>query len=483
MLARHVLGYIPSLVIPALSSFVAIYCYTRLMEPDEYGYYALALSAMTLLNAVFFYWLQVSIPRLMPQAVREGKSEALKVTSYVAHGIMSFLLAMLTFLIIGFIPGPGMQMVAWLAVPLALARAALNMNQAFHRSALDFKRYNLLECGQALLGLIIGLVLVYYFELGVVGAILGMVIGMMVMLMVDIKVLTALTIRQFDREQLREITRFGWPLVLSFGLSFLISTSDRFIIEHFRDASEVGIYAAGYSLMDRIATIVFMIVATPSFPLTVHKLEQEGVEAAREQTYHNGVAILVLALPACAGLMLTTHHLAELLIGEDFRSGAALVMPWIAASALFNGMTLHYFDHAFHLAKKPLFFMLTQGPVAIFNVMANLIIIPKLGYMGAAYSTTASYMLLMFMSITIGRIVFKIRFPFKPAFQIFCSVILMAAVLELFTFPVNMLGLTIMVFLGGVTYGAGLLLFNVMSIRQKLPEIAHRYLANRSSKS
>ena len=72
MLAKHVIGYLPSLVVPALTAFAAIYCYTRLLTPREFGQYALALNSMTLLNAVFFYWLQTALPRLIPQAAKES---------------------------------------------------------------------------------------------------------------------------------------------------------------------------------------------------------------------------------------------------------------------------------------------------------------------------------------------------------------------------------------------------------------------------
>lgn len=480
MLARHIVSYIPSLVIPAVASFAAIFCFTRLMSTEEYGYYSLVLSTMTLLNAVFFYWLQVSIPRLMPQAEREGKPESLKVTSYISYGFMSFLLVIGSLVLIGFITDEHMRHVAWLAVPMALARGALNMNQAYHRSTLNIKRYNLLECGQAILGLGIGLGLVYFLDMGMTGAILGMIAGMVIMLMLDARMLIALMPSRFDREILAEFVRFGWPLVMSFALGFIISSSNRFLIEYYRDAGEVGIYAAGYSLMDRIATIIFMIVATASFPLTVHKLEHEGEEAARQQTYNNGVALLILALPACAGLVLTTEQLSAVLIGEEFRAGAIQVMPWVAASALFNGMSIHYFDHAFHLAKKPLLLTLTQGPVALFNVAANLILIPKYGYMGAAYTTAASYMLQMAMSVFVGRRVFRIRFPIKPAVQIAGCVALMSLALVSFTFPANLVGLTLMVIVGGGVYGAGLLALNVMNIRSRLSELKGRFRSTAS---
>ena len=468
MLARHILGYIPSLVVPGLASFAAVYCYTRLLEPGAYGHYALAINSMALLNAVFFYWLQIALPRLMPQAVREGRAGQLRATVYIAFAATSIVLIACAAVVIGLAPLGDLKQVAWLAVPLALARALLNMNQAFHRSALDFRSYNIIECGQAVIGLATGLALVYWLRMDNVGAVVGMLLGMGCMMLVDVRALLRTSSKDFSRQALTEIMRFGLPLVLTYALAFTVSTSDRFIIEHYHGAAQVGIYAAGFSLIDRITQILFMMIATPSFPLTIHKLEHDGIEAARAQTYANGVAMLAVALPACAGLILCDRQLAAVLIGPDFRIGAMQVMPWIAVSSVLNGLSAHYFDHAFHLAKKPYLLAFTQGPAAAASVLFNLTLIPRYGYMGAAYAAVASYLLLITLSITLGRRVFAIRFPFKPAFQIACSVALMAAALGPVAFPDTVLGLASMMAMGGAVYGFGLIAFNVMDIRSQV---------------
>lgn len=476
MLARQIVGYVPSLLIPAFTSFGAIYFYTRLLTTAEFGHYALTLSTMTLLNAVFFYWLQTSLPRLMPQAVKEGKSEPLRITTYLAFAGMTGVLLFIALLTLSWAPPGNLKEMAALAVPLALARSLLNVNQAIHLSRMDYKKYNFIECGQSLLGFITGLALVHFFQLGNAGAILGMIFGMALMAVLDGAMLKGVSWKYFDRDALRELVRFGVPLIFSFGLGFLISASDRFIIEHFRNASEVGIYAAGYSLMDRITVMIFMIVATPSFPLTVNKLEHEGLEAARRQTYANGVAVFALVLPACAGLILTTEQLAAFLIGAEFRAGAMQVMPWIAVSAMLNGLSVHYFSHAMHLAKKPSLLVAAQLPSAILNLALNFLLIPEYGYMGAAYATMASYFLLLILMIVIGQRVFAYRFPFLPLLQISCCVAMMGAVLSIVAFPISVAGLTAEVMLGGAIYGAGLLLFNVMDIRARMKNIAKRFI-------
>ena len=465
MLARHMLGYAPSLVVPALTAFGAIFAYTRLLTPAEYGHYALVLNAMTLLIAVFYFWIQTALPRLMPKAIKENTASSLQATTYVAFTVVSFVLLLAVGVFSLCAPSDEAKMVAWLAVPLAFTRAFLNMNQAFHRSYLNFSRYNLIECGQAVLGLVTGLGLVYFLELGNQGAIWGMTIGMMVMMLVDFRMILKSPLREFSKPMLIEIAQFGLPLVVTYGLGFIISSSDRFLIEYFRGPDEVGIYAAGYTVMDRVTTILFLMVSTASYPLTVHRLENEGPEGARDQIYKNGVAALALAIPACAGLILTNQQLAAVLIGPTFREGALTVMPWIAVSAIMNGLATHYFSHSIHIAKKSYLFLLTQGPSAILNLALNILLIPRFGYMGAVYAALASYGLQLLLTIGIGHRAFPIRFPYKPAFQILLAVAAMSGVLIVLDFPVNLLGLIGQTVLGGAVYGACLVAMDVMGAR------------------
>jgi hypothetical protein len=140
-------------------------------------------------------------------------------------------------------------------------------------------------------------------------------------------------------------------------------------------------------------------------------------------------------------------------------------MPWIAVATIFNGIAAHYFDHAFHLAKKTRLFFFTLGPAALLNFIGNLYAIPRYGIMGAAYTTLLAYALYLALSIIIGRSVFRIKFPFKPALQIAGSTALMALILLAFHFPENLTGLIAMIVIGGAVYGLGVLTFDIMGTR------------------
>ncbi len=474
MLFRQVIGYFPALVFPAVAAFGAIYCYTRLLSPADFGNYSLALSTMALLNAMFFSWLRISLPRLAPEAIRENRLGELRATAQLIFAGITLLLLAGGALIAGVIPLGHIRLLIALAVPLALARSLLNLNQAFHRSALEIRSYSIIECGQAVLSLGFGVSLVYFAHLGDVGAVAGMIFGMAAMAIVDLHTMLSAPFGAASRRTMSALISYSLPLVGTMGFNAVMTISDRYLIDYFRGAEEVGFYAAGSTLVIRIIQIIFDLVATPAFPLVVHRLENEGVEGARAQTYTNGVAILALILPACTGLIMTNRQIATVFIGPEFRSGAIAVMPWIVLGTGAFGIASHFFDHAFHLAKKPHLLWFTRGPAAAFSLCANLVLIPRYGFVGAAWSVFASYMVVLILTVMLSPRGFPLHFPFRPALKIAASTAIMAGALVAIPFPADLLGLAAMVTLGVAVYGTGLVAFDVLNIRMRLMAFVRR---------
>jgi O-antigen/teichoic acid export membrane protein len=93
-------------------------------------------------------------------------------------------------------------------------------------------------------------------------------------------------------------------------------------------------------------------------------------------------------------------------------------------------------------------------------------LVPRFGYMGAAYAALTTYTLLLTLSVVVGHKVFAIKFPFKPALQIGASVIIMSLIVRSIPFTETVLGLIGMTVLGGAIYTASILAFDVMSARQ-----------------
>lgn len=481
MLLRQMLRFAPSLILPALISLLATFVYTRIMVPQDYGIYALALTSMNVMNAGFFVWVQVATARLVAQTDRPQDAESFRATTYLVFAISAVVLAVGAFVVSAMTSGGEFFRLALLCVPLAFARGLLSMNQVFHRNALRAVHYNGLECGQAALGLILGLAFVRFGHLGGAGAVLGMTGGLMLMILVDVRSLLNLSLRHASRRNLFALLKFGLPLVGALALFTLIPAVGQFIIVRDFGVAELGGYMAGYTLIDRIVSMIFMVVVTPSYPLLVNRLEREGLEGARDQTYRTGAVMLGVGLPTCVGLILASGQIDQLFIGPEFRSAAGRVMPWIAVAATVNGLTSQYFDHAFHLAKKTYLLFLTQGPAVVFSVFANLALVPRFGYIGAVYGTLGSYVALMILSLIVGRFAFPMKFPIVPGLQIVIATAVMAFAVHIIDFNLSFVGLCEMIFFGLAVYFTFIMIFNVMDIRRIFLNISYKILYDRPS--
>src|SRR5690606_28651693 len=117
----------------------------------------------------------------------------------------------------------------------------------------------------------------------------------------------------------KELVQYGLPLTGIAILSFLIASSDRFILNHLSGIESAGLYSASYDLANQTLGLLMMVVNLAAFPLAMRALEDRGVEAVHAQLRENIIMLLAIALPAATGFILCTPNIAEVVLGEHFR--------------------------------------------------------------------------------------------------------------------------------------------------------------------
>ncbi len=467
MLRRHLLGYVPANIVPAAISFLSVYAFTRLLSPEAYGAYAVTLSLALMCQSVFFYWLQFGVVRFIARAKQDGRSAGFAAAVYQAFAA-SAVLASVVYGVASLVAEKPASLahVVWVGLPLSVFRALTALNQSFHRGEMKVARYNVIECGQALLGFLLALLLVNVFDLGALGFLFGLLAAAIVFSLVDLPMVARALMASIDRDQLRALARFGLPLTGLFVVNFLLSTSDRLLIEYFLGSAAVGVYSVSYGIAERALTVVFVGVSLAAFPLAVSALEQRGAAAAREQLYRNGSATLGITIPACAGLVALNPIIVQVIIGEEFRAGAAAVMPGIALSTLLNNLQAHYLSHGFHLSGKPERLIYINGPAALLNVILNVLLLPRLGLIGAVYASLISYSVALVGCVWFGRKVFPFDFPWAPTCKILLATAAMFSGIRFVPLPATRLGLLAGLLLGAALYGLAALSLDIGGLRR-----------------
>jgi O-antigen/teichoic acid export membrane protein len=469
LLFRHIAGYAPANLLPAFVSFAVIYIFTRLLSPTEYGVYALVFNIAFLCQGVLALWLRSGANRFYDKAQMEGTLPQLIMTIYTGYAIGAVIFTVIYAAVLLLAPISNHLLPAlWLGLVFILLKGLVTVNLGIHRGGGRVARYNMLECGQTAMGLVFSVILVMGFGMKEQGILLGLIGGSMLSVMADIPFIVRSMKSTFDRERLKTLAAFGFPLTISVILNLVMSSSDRILVEHFLGSAAVGIYSVSYGIANQPMALIFFAVSMPGLPLAVKALELHGRDAGIEQMRRNGIALLALAIPACVGLIAVRYHLAAVLIGEEFRSAAADIMPWIAVSGLLAGLQVHYFDHVFVLGKRPSLLIKSIGIAAIVNVALNVLLLPRIGLMGAIYATVIGYLVAIAASIYYGRQVLPAPIPYGAAVRAGLATIPMWLALAALDLPLTAFGLLGMVTIGGACYVAAAFVLNVCDVRAKL---------------
>jgi len=413
MLGKHILGYLPVQIARAVVGFGGVAILTRLMPAEMYGQYALALAAMHITAMAFHTWLDAAVARFHERAAQRGQLASHLATIYSSYAVIAVLVLIIAGLALWLAP-LSMEMKTALGFGLAALtlRSTIAIGIETRRAAGEIAAYSFFETMNLLGGFALGIALLMATPLGAAGPIAGMALASLITLFFEFPA-QARKARGGAPKKKRALVYFAYGLPVSVSLVFehLLSAGDRFLIAGYLNEAAVGIYSAGYGLADRTLDILFIWLGTAATPLMIRALEQKGPEAARAVAAQSARVMGLIGIPAAVGLALVAEPLSTVMVGEEYRSGAALILPWIALAGLMKGLMTYYFHESFILKRKTRWMAAIMGAAAFLNLGLNMIFLPLFGIAGAAAATLIAYAASLVACAAIGRQLFPLPLP------------------------------------------------------------------------
>lgn len=215
-----------------------------------------------------------------------------------------------------------------------------------------------------------------------------------------------------DLKLLKEMLKYSWPLMV-FGLAGIINeTFDRVILKHLlpgTDAmAQLGIYGACYkvSILMTLFIQTYRYAAEPFF--FDHSRSQDAKKTYARLMHYFIIICLFIYL-----LIMLNIDIVILFIGPEFREGAD-VIPILLWANLFLGV-FYNLSVWFKLTDKTLTGAMISVTGAVITLVLNFILIPYLGYMGAAWATFICYASMMLISWYLGKRYYPINYNLKSA--------------------------------------------------------------------
>jgi O-antigen/teichoic acid export membrane protein len=292
-----------------------------------------------------------------------------------------------------------------LVVATAISASLISIVLASFRAREMALTFVVLNLAQFVPAMMLNIVLVVVFDLGVRGVLLGNLASSLIALPLALWVARGDTIAEFNRTLARPLLSFGMLLVPVTLAGWFIDLSDRYVLRIYEDLGQVAIYGVGY----KIGSVLNLVVVWPfqlAWPAVSFSISHR---ADHKDSYARTLTYLFLVLMAgFLGLSLLSRAGLTYLVGAAFRD-AYTVVPWVALAYVFNGVQFCVAP-GIHITKNTKYLPAFSAAAAVLNVGLNFLIVPRFGILGAAVTTTVTFLFLAAATVILSQRVYRIRY-------------------------------------------------------------------------
>jgi len=206
----------------------------------------------------------------------------------------------------------------------------------------------------------------------------------------------------YDKEYWSYALKIGLPMIPHAFALMVLAQIDRVMIKDICGDSQVGLYTFGYSFAT-LLSIFTNAIGQAWLPWFNEQLNENRVEKIRD--FQKKLVLLGCFL-TFGFLTLAPEALMILSPSSPDYWAAKYVVPPIALGTLAQYFYTNYVNVELFMKRTPIIAVSSCMAAAI-NYGLNLLMIPRYGYIAAAYTTLASYIILMFFHFIATRFYLK----------------------------------------------------------------------------
>jgi O-antigen/teichoic acid export membrane protein len=380
-----------------------VFVFTRLFSPHDYGIYLLGVGFASVVSVFLAGWFRNLI--LSGHARDDGTDvRGLVMSGYficclaapIAYGLGRLL---------GLDPSAALA-----AVVLSVAIGLFELTQDLVRArlmALTVMKATLVRAASVLC---LGVVVAFLGPTGFL-LLLSSALAYLLAVLVQSRAAWRGTIVKFDVSGLSAAARQGLPLTLSLTLLAISSVTDRFMIANLVGAADAGKYVAGLDLVRQTLMMPAMSAAAAFFPLAVQIHAKQGNAAVRSHLAECVELLLSITLPACLGFAVISSHVANVVLGAEFREVAAQTMPIVAVAVIFQVLTQQYLHASFLLAGRNSLYLINTASIIAANLILSYVLVSSDGTVGAAWARLGADAIGFVCALILSRWAFPVPIP------------------------------------------------------------------------
>jgi O-antigen/teichoic acid export membrane protein len=189
----------------------------------------------------------------------------------------------------------------------------------------------------------------------------------------------------------RQLLQVGLVIGLASALTIAYGKIDQVLVLHYQGVQGAGLYGAAYSFLDRVQFLPIVLMTTV-FPI-VSAAWPADPDRARRAVQRTLGYMAIVSFPALAITIGIARPLIVLLFGPQFApaSGALVVLMAAFIPTCFGYVVGSL---AVVVGRQRTFVLIALGGL-VFNIVGNVLLLPRYGFIAAAWMTLATELLVI----------------------------------------------------------------------------------------
>ena len=438
-------------ILISLSGLIFIPIITKSFSTSDYGVWAQVNTLIALVPNVVNLGLPYTMVRFL---AAEKDKNVIKQSFYsmMALVLASTLIMIAVFLIfstqIANALFDGNMQIMYIVTVISFLACINLMLLSYFRTFQKIAYYSAFLVLQTYIGVGVSIVLTlmnYPIEVVVLGLLSGYLFVFVAMAILIVKELGIAT----KFKSLKDELKFAIPTVPNNVSSWVVDSSDKFVIGIFLGSAAVGCYSPGYAL----GSILLMFL-TP-FAVLLPAVLPEYFEAGdmdKVDTFlsYSMKYYLLITVPAAVGMSLLSKPLLYILTTTVIADNGFMITPLVALGAIFMGI-YGIVNNIIILEKKTSILGYIWISVAILNIVLNIFAVPYLGIYGAGLATLICYFFAFAVTLIYSKRYARLPFDYKSIAKILVASIIMGIFVS-FANPTGIISILIVIAVAVLIY-------------------------------
>lgn len=397
-LYRHSSHYLGGRLAVMLLGFISFPVFTRIFSVADYGTINLITNMVLLLTVVSKFGFQHSVQRYYPDG-KSANQETMRnyfSTLFFSTGALALVLSAIFVLSVfaglgryfGVNAGGTLILACSLVAIRSLRSMQMNLMQIEHKTRL----FNGVDIFQKAATIALSCALLFFWQKTLFAFFLGVVIVEGAVLFQYWPVLARrdlISVRAFDLSFLRTAVAFSMPLMAAEISWVVLDSGDRFFIQHYMGLQSLGFYAAAYGIAIYLQDVMMAPLNLALFPICMKVWNNEGKEATENFLSKSLDQFLLAAVAVVCVAIVTARDVIVLLASKKFQEAHSL-LPYLVIGLVLSAVTI-FFRPGLMIYKRASKIASATFYACVLNIVLNMILLPRIGLVGAAIATMISY--------------------------------------------------------------------------------------------